>query len=181
MKFQRDIIYIIIITTLLAALAQLFFSYRYLPTTETRVYYNHDQELNNEIIKVIQDANEYVYFAIYTFTRTDIESALLAAKFKGLKVVGITDTDQYNNLASQKKIIDELRQHDIPVYEQHTSGIMHMKAVVTEKSYASGSYNWTTSATEINDEILEVGKSPLIRSQYQKILEEVFDKYKNKK
>ncbi len=177
MKITRDTIYVTVIVVLIALCAQLYFSFRYLPVSETRVYYNKDHELNEEIIETIQSADKYVYFAIYTFTRTDIESALLAAKYRGLTVVGITDTDQYNNLPSQKKIINDLRNHNIPVYEQHTSGIMHMKAVVTEKSYASGSYNWTASATNINDEVLEVSSNPAVRQQYQNVLEELFQKY----
>ena len=54
---------------------------------------------------------------------------------------------------------------------------MHTKVLVTDKAYASGSYNWTSSATNINDEILEVGSDEAIRSQYQSILEEMFNKY----
>jgi phosphatidylserine/phosphatidylglycerophosphate/cardiolipin synthase-like enzyme len=56
---------------------------------------------------------------------------------------------------------------------------MHTKVLVTDKAYASGSYNWTAAATNINDEILEVGQDETIRQEYQTILEEMFDKYKN--
>ena len=34
---------------------------------------------------------------------------------------------------------------------------MHLKVLVTEK-HASGSYNWTSAATNLNDEVLEVGR-----------------------
>lgn len=179
MKFKRDVVYICVIGLLMALSAQLYYSYHFIPNTETRVYYNHDQELNQEIVGVIQNADKFVYFAVYTFTRPDIENALLAAKYRGLKVIGITDTQQYETLPSQKKIINDLRSHDIPVYEQNTSGIMHMKAIVTDKEYASGSYNWTASATTINDEVLEVSSNPAVREKYQKIIEEVFEKYKS--
>ena len=67
----------------------------------------------------------------------------------------------------------------IPIYERDEDGIMHTKVVVTDKSYASGSFNWTTSATNINDEVLEVGHDEAVRSQYQSILQELFQKYQN--
>jgi phosphatidylserine/phosphatidylglycerophosphate/cardiolipin synthase-like enzyme len=174
---KRDGIYILIIAFLIAGCLGLFYSKQYLPKHETKVYYNQEHELNKEIVGAIQNADKFVYFAVYTFTRTDIENALLAAKYRGLTVVGITDTSQYTSLPSQKKLIDELRAHGIPVYEQNTSGIMHMKAIVTDKVYCSGSYNWTASATTINDEVLEVSSNQQIRQEYQNILEELFQKY----
>jgi len=54
---------------------------------------------------------------------------------------------------------------------------MHIKTLVTEKGYASGSYNWTTSGTFKNDEVLEIGYDEGVRSQYQEIIESLFNKY----
>jgi len=173
----KEKIYLLIIALLIAACAQFYYTYRYQPAHEIQVYYNQDRELNKEIINVIRDADEFVYFAIYTFTRFDIKEALLAAKYRGLKVVGIADRDQYEKVELQKKIVNELRKAEIPVYEQDHSAIMHLKTVVTEKSYASGSFNWTSSATNLNDEVLEVGQDENIRKQYQNVLEELFRRY----
>jgi phosphatidylserine/phosphatidylglycerophosphate/cardiolipin synthase-like enzyme len=173
----KEKIYIAIIIVLIATAAQFYCSYKYQPAHKIEVYYNQDRPLNLEVINTIKDADKFVYFAVYTFTRQDILSALLGAKYRGLKVVGITDKNQYQSAAGQKELINQLRQADIPVYEQDSSGIMHMKALVTEKTYLSGSYNWTSAATNINDEILEVGHDPAVRSQYQNVLEEIFKKY----
>ena len=177
MQNTREKFYILAIILLIALSAQFYYSFRYKPSGEVKVYYNQDEQLNKQIVNVIRDSDKFVYFSIYTFTRTDIKDALLAAKYKGLKVVGITDRSQYAQVEIQKKIIDELRKAGIPVYEQDHSAIMHMKAVVTDKEYASGSFNWTAAATNLNDEVLEVGKDENIRSQYQHILEEVFSRY----
>ena len=177
MKNKKDLIYLSAIIFLIALCGQFYYSFHYIPAHQINVYYNQDHALNDEIINQIRDADQFVYFAVYTFTRQDIKEALLAAKYRGLTVVGITDKDQYSQAPGQKQLIDELRDADIPVYEQDHSGIMHMKALVTEKAYASGSYNWTTAATNINDEVLEVGRDPNIRQSYQDILEELFKRY----
>jgi phosphatidylserine/phosphatidylglycerophosphate/cardiolipin synthase-like enzyme len=177
MKFKRDVAYLVIIAFLTVSSLGLYYTREYKPKHETKVYYNQEHDLDQEIVSAVQGADKFVYFAIYTFTKTDIESALLAAKYKGLTVIGITDTKQYQSATGQKKIIDDLRAHGIPVYEQNTSGIMHMKAVVTDKVYASGSYNWTTAATTINDEVLEVSSDKTVREEYQEILEGLFKKY----
>jgi phosphatidylserine/phosphatidylglycerophosphate/cardiolipin synthase-like enzyme len=178
MKFQRDAVYLLVIIILIGIAGQFYYTYKYQPQHEIEVYYNHDRQLNQEIIDEIKDADKFVYFAVYTFTRDDIKDALLGAKYRGLTVVGLTDRDQYNQIDQQKSIINELRKDDIPVYEQDHSGIMHTKAIVTDKAYASGSYNWTAAATNINDEVLEVGRDPAMRQKYQSIIEEMFQKYR---
>jgi phosphatidylserine/phosphatidylglycerophosphate/cardiolipin synthase-like enzyme len=179
MKNKKDIIYIAIIIGLIGLIGQIYYTYRYLPAHQIEVYYNQDHPLNLEVINAVKNADQFVYFAVYTFTRQDIASAILGAKYRGLKVVGITDRSQYQTASGQKALINQLREAGIPVYEQDSSGIMHMKALVTDKEYLSGSYNWTTSATDINDEVLEVGTDSAIRLKYQGILEELFTKYQN--
>ncbi len=174
----KEKIYILIIIVLLATAAQFYFTYRYQPAHEIQVYYNQDHALNTEIVNLIRDADRFVYFSVYTFTRDDIKQALLSAKYRGLLVVGLTDRDQYNNLEQQKKLIDDLKKADIPVYQQDHSGIMHTKILVTDKAYASGSFNWTSAATNLNDEVLEVGRDEAIRQEYQNILEEMFNHYR---
>jgi phosphatidylserine/phosphatidylglycerophosphate/cardiolipin synthase-like enzyme len=54
---------------------------------------------------------------------------------------------------------------------------MHLKALVTEKQYVSGSFNWTASATNLNDEVLEIGSDPTVRKQYEDILKTLIKKY----
>jgi phosphatidylserine/phosphatidylglycerophosphate/cardiolipin synthase-like enzyme len=175
----KEKIYLLVIVLLIAACAQFYYTYRYQPAHQINVYYNQDHALNAEIINQIKNADKFVYFSVYTFTRQDIASALLAAKYRGLTVIGLTDQQQYQSAAGQKTLINSLRDAGVPVYEQDHSGIMHTKVLVTDKAYASGSYNWTSSATNINDEILEVGYDQAIRQQYQSILEELFKKYQN--
>lgn len=175
----KEKIYLVSIVLLIALCAQFYYSYKYLPANQIEVYYNQDRALNLELINKIRDADKFVYFAIYTFTRQDIAQALLAAKYRGLSVVGVTDRSQYAKVEQQKKIIDDLQKMGIPIYFQDHSAIMHLKVLVTEKAYISGSFNWTSSATNLNDEILEIGRDESVRQKYQNILEEIFKKYSN--
>lgn len=140
---------------------------------ETRVIYSLDKKENDkEIIKLIDNADKYIYFAIFTFTKDNIADALIRAKERGLLVWGITDLEQTNS--NNKLVVNKLLSAKIPVENQkHTDGIMHIKAIVTEKAYASGSYNWTDSATSHNDEILEIGYNKYIHDEYLKIIEKL--------
>lgn len=180
MKLNRDFFYIATIILLLALCGQLYYSYHYVPykARQIEVFYNRDTEANRKVIETIQNADKFVYFAVYTFTRNDIKDALLGAKHRGLTVRGVTDKDQIAKIELQRKIVKELRDAGIPIAVQDHLGIMHLKTVVTDKGYVSGSYNWTAAATNLNDEVIEVGTDEAIRKQYQRVLEELLEKYK---
>lgn len=182
-RINRDLIYLTIIVALVAGLAQLYFSINFQPkwqdnkAREVKVYYNRDVPTNQLVIDQILEAKQFVYFSIYTFTMTDIKDALLGAKYRGLEVKGIVDKDQTQKIDEQEAIVKELIAAGIPISYQTHSAIMHLKVLVTDQSYVSGSYNWTTSATDKNDEVIEVGRDPDIRAQYQRILTKLFDLY----
>ncbi|MBU6370551.1 MAG: hypothetical protein KGH93_01770 [Patescibacteria group bacterium] len=141
---------------------------------ETKVLYSLDaRENDREIIKLIDGAKQFAYFAVYTFTKKNIADALVAAKSRGIDVRGITDRDEAAT-DYEKPILAELSAAGIPVETQtHPDGIMHIKALVTDKAYAIGSYNWTSSATVANDEILEIGTDETLRQEYLAIIEKV--------
>ena len=178
-KFSRDAFYLIIIALLIAACGQFYYTYHYKPKAarDVQVYYNQDEQANIYVTRTIQDADKFVYFAIYTFTREDIRDALLAAKYRGLTVRGIVDRKQSEALESQTKIVKELQNAGIEIIFNDHSYIMHLKTVVTDKGFVSGSYNWTASGTNLNDEIFEVGRDEDLRRQYEKTLLRIFDIY----
>jgi len=151
------------------------------PASSVRVVYSLDQKQNDkELIALIDNAKSRVYFAIYTFTLPSIADALVAAKKRGVDVRGVVDSEQSSN-SYGAPITKKLLAAGIPVVtEKHVTGngIMHIKLLVTEQAYAFGSYNWTNSATTINDEILELGTDPALRQVYENILKKLLDAYK---
>ncbi len=146
----------------------------------TRIVYSLDQKQNDkELIALIDRAQDHVYFAIYTFTLPSVADALVAAKKRGIDVRGVMDSGQATN-SYGAPILEKLLAAGIPiVFEKHASGngIMHIKALVTDQAYAAGSYNWTNSATTINDELLEIGTDPGLRQAYETILRQLFKAY----
>ena len=137
------------------------------------VYYSLDNRSNDkELVKIIDKADKYVYFAIYYFTNQNIANSLIAAKKRGLDVIGIMDRDASMN--ANKLTMERLQVSGIRVLTQrHVEGIMHMKVLVTEHAYATGSYNWTDSATRSNDEVLEIGTNDSVRKKYLEIIKKV--------
>ena len=151
------------------------------PAGSTRVIYSLDAKQNDkEIITLINAAKSRIYFAMYEFTLKDIADALVAAKERGVDVRGLVDAGESAN-SYDTPIIKELVAAGIPMRtEKHAggNGIMHIKAIVTDSAYALGSYNWTNSATTLNDEILEIGTDPTLRQTYENILRRLFDAYR---
>ncbi len=147
--------------------------------TQFRVLYSLDQKVNDkEIIKVIDNADKYVYFAIYYFTKENIADALIRAKKRGLDVAGITDREA--SLGSNKNIVQKLRKAGIDIkIRNNNEGIMHVKALVTDDAYVSGSFNWTQSATVSNDEIIEISTNESVRKKYLQIIKKLLQKNDN--
>jgi phosphatidylserine/phosphatidylglycerophosphate/cardiolipin synthase-like enzyme len=138
------------------------------------VFYSLDRRANDrEVIRLIDAADTYAYFGIYEFTKRDIADALLRAKARGVSVRGILDRGQSED-GAQAAIVANLKDAGIPIeFQRHTRGIMHLKLIVTDHAYALGSYNWTSAATLLNDEVLEVGDAEPLREQYLDILKKV--------
>lgn len=146
----------------------------------TRVIYSLDAKQNDqEIIALINGAHSHIYFAIYEFTLEDVADALVAAKERGVDVEGLVDSVESAS-SYDAPVIAKLRSVGIPVATEHHAdgtGIMHIKALVTDSSYAVGSYNWTESATTENDELLEIGTSPDLVAAYANILQRLIKEY----
>ncbi len=144
---------------------------------ETKILYSQTSHSDEEIIKIIQSAQKYVYFAVYTITKQDIADALIAAKIRGLEVKGITDYNQ-SLITQEKPIINRLKNYGIEVKTPIKEiGLMHLKLLITDKAYASGSFNWTVSATKYNDEVLEIGKVKALHNKYLKVWQQLNKKY----
>lgn len=151
------------------------------PADSVRILYSLDEKQNDkELIALIEGAQKYIYFAIYTFTLPGVADALVAAKKRGIAVYGVIDSGQAAS-GYGIPIVEKLLYAGIPlVVEKHESGggIMHIKALVTDRAYAFGSYNWTNSATTINDEILEIGTDPTLRKVHEDFLKRLYERYK---
>ena len=146
----------------------------------TRVIYSLKQKHSDkDIIALINAAKAHIYFAIYAFTLRDIADALVAAKRRGVEVLGLLDARE-SGKSYEAPIIAELRRAGIPIEtERHAdgNGIMHIKAMATESAYAVGSYNWTEAGTRENDELLEIGTDPSLVAAYNRILRKLLAAY----
>ncbi|WP_169302508.1 phospholipase D family protein [Ammonifex degensii] len=117
--------------------------------------------------------------AIYSFTHPDIVKALVQAHKRGVKVRVITNKDWRQN-DSQRHAINVLLLAGIPVKENRHAGLMHLKMVVIDgKIVTTGSYNFTRSASEKNDEMFLVIKSAELSQACSREFERMWDDQTN--
>lgn len=129
------------------------------------------------ILREIDAAKQELLVAVYAFTSDDLASALVQAKKRGVAVQVIVDRefDRTNN-NSKGKFFDAQKiplrriSGTTPKLGDKDSGLMHQKfAIVDRRVVFTGSYNWTHSAENRNDENLLVFRdaSPLAE-EYRK-------------
>ena len=132
---------------------------------KTEVYFSLYDNPQKEIIKNINQAEAFINIAMYIFTDREIALPLVKAQERGVKVRLYLDKDQVDYKYSQSRF---LVQKGIKVRISSNNYIMHNKFVIIDnRILLTGSYNWTFSANNRNDENLMVIDDPDIISRYQ--------------
>jgi phosphatidylserine/phosphatidylglycerophosphate/cardiolipin synthase-like enzyme len=114
------------------------------------------------ILREIELAKKELLVAVYAFTSEDLASALIQAKKRGVVVQVVVDREF--DLANENSKAKFFESQKIPVRRisgvrgisnQKEAGLMHQKfAIIDSRIIFTGSYNWTYSAENLNDENL---------------------------
>ena len=137
-----------------------------IPTlAKTEVYFSFYDNPQKEIIKNINQAEAFINIAMYIFTDREIAIPLVKARERGVKVRVYLDKEQVDYKYSQSRF---LVQKGIKTRISTNSYIMHHKfAIIDNRLLLTGSYNWTFSANNRNDENLMVIDDPEIIEIFQ--------------
>ncbi|GAH83975.1 unnamed protein product, partial [marine sediment metagenome] len=118
-----------------------------------------------EIIKNINQAEAFINIAMYIFTNREIAIPLAKARERGVKVRLYLDKEQVDYKYSQSRF---LVQKGIKTRISSNNYIMHHKfAIIDNRLLLTGSYNWTFSANNRNDENLMVIDDPELIEIFQ--------------
>lgn len=117
------------------------------------VFFSLDDDPEAVIINAISQAKESIDIAMYYFTDREIAQAVLAAHKRGVKIRIYLDKSQVKGKYSKSRYLLKKGIKDIRISSNNY--IMHNKfAIIDDKIVITGSYNWTASASERNDENL---------------------------
>ena len=123
---------------------------QHIPAMESRAYFSPGDECKNNIISAIKNAKTSIDVCVFTISDDDIARALQHAHERNVAVRIITDDDKANDLGSD---VDELQSKGLSVLKDSSPKHMHHKfAVIDERFLINGSFNWTRSASDFNNE-----------------------------
>ena len=115
----------------------------------TKVFFTPGTDCEENIIAEINKAST-VDVAVYSISNQDIVNSMIAAHKRGAKIRVITDRTQAKVKGS---LVDTIRSTGIPVVTNKKHKIEHNKFAIFDNKYiVTGSYNWTTNATQYNSE-----------------------------
>lgn len=151
-----------------------------------QVFFSPNGGAREAIMREIEKAEKEINIAMYVFTDRELSNALISAKEGGVKVKVLLDGKSAEEIGYSKHYFLSERGLNVRLDKAHESygdkykGIMHNKfAIIDNNTLITGSYNWTHSAEELNDENLLIIKDDerLIR-KFKDKFEELWDKSK---
>lgn len=105
---------------------------------------------------LIDSSAKTLDIATYGLTYPSTVQAIVNAKKRGVIVRVVSDKQQSGG-ETQKHAINILLLNNILVKIDSHSGLMHLKMTIVDEQVATtGSYNYTTNATDNNDEMLVI-------------------------
>ena len=139
---------------------------------KTEVYFSLSDNPQKAIIKNINQAQVSINIAMYVFTDKEIAASLINTQKRGIRIRVYLDKSQIESSYSISRL---LVQKGIKTRISTNNYIMHNKfAIIDNHILLTGSYNWTFSANNRNDENLMVTDDPEIIARYQNQFEKLW-------
>ena len=134
-----------------------------------------DAKKHKAIIQSLKNAKESIKICVFTISDNDITDAIISARKRGVSVKVITDNDKLNDRGSDIRSIAEAG--IVVKIDQKDSHMHHKFCLIDKKILLTGSYNWTRSAAERNQENLLVTEEPKMVKSYLREFEKLWDQF----
>ena len=109
----------------------------------------------NRVLESLNNAQDSIQIAMFTFTHPRVLDALIKAHKRGVKVC--TVFDYLSHKGASRFMAQKLKEAGIPIFHNRGLALMHHKlAFIDQKTLITGSTNWTKSGFEKNQECLVV-------------------------
>lgn len=128
------------------------------------------------IVELFTSARASADVCVFTITDDRISDAMLRAHRRGLRIRIITDNDKSFDPGSD---IDRFRAAGIPVRIDRSIDHMHHKFAIFDGAILlSGSYNWTRSASDCNEENLLLTTEKRLVAPFRELFERLWESYR---
>jgi phosphatidylserine/phosphatidylglycerophosphate/cardiolipin synthase-like enzyme len=131
----------------------------------SEAYFSPKDPCVNKLSRMFDDAGRQVDICVFTITDDRIRRAIESAHGRGVQVRILSDNDKSADLGSDLAYLQRL---GIPVRVDQSEFHMHHKfAIFDRRRLLTGSYNWTRSASESNEENFIVTSDPSLLRSFQ--------------
>ena len=139
---------------------------------EVQVLFSPDDGVLQQLLALVESAERSIEFLAFAFTSTDLAQAMIDRADHGVQVRGVFDQEQ---AGGQGSVYPLMRQAGIDVRLDGLRGDMHHKVILIDRAIVvTGSYNFSRSAEEQNDENLLILHAPQVAAEYLIEFDQIF-------
>lgn len=141
----------------------------------SEAYFSPGNKCRSRIRSLMRQANHTINICVFTITDDEISEAIAEAHNRRVNVRIISDNDKSLDTGSD---IYRLEGIGVPVRHDNSPYHMHHKfAIFDDEILLSGSYNWTRSAAEKNEENIIVQNDPNLVTRFAQVFEDLWEQY----
>lgn len=136
--------------------------------------------LDERLVGLMNRAERTLDVAIYEFDLENVADAMARAARRGVRVRMVTDSDTINNSRDRAVpiVLGKLRAADIPIVPDNRRPIMHHKFTVVDGEWVeTGSWNYTDSETNRNNNNAIIIQSRALAENYTAEFEKMFSRH----
>ncbi|MBC7092044.1 MAG: phospholipase D family protein [Nitrososphaeria archaeon] len=135
-------------------------------------YFSPNGGCAEQIIYWIGRANTSIHVLIYSFTLQNIADALIDAKNRGVDVKVVFEKGQISKYSQYFRLASA----GVSVRNDTNPDYMHNKvAIIDGIIVLTGSYNWSSSAENSNNENLIIVKSADVAREYENVFNRIWE------
>jgi mitochondrial cardiolipin hydrolase len=138
-------------------------------------HFSPGEDCRRQLLDLLVSARESIDISVFTISDDRLTDAIYAAHQRKINVRVITDNDKARDEGSD---IFYLIDKGIDIRMDNTENHMHHKfAVIDKKVLVNGSFNWTRSASDYNQENILVTDEPKLVSAYLNEFESLWKEF----
>jgi phosphatidylserine/phosphatidylglycerophosphate/cardiolipin synthase-like enzyme len=128
------------------------------------IYFAPEDEVVDAMVAAVQQADQSVRFMAFSFTLDELGQAIMQKSQQGINVQGIFEKTGSETEFSE---MTPMRCAGLDVRQDGNPYILHHKVVIVDNNTViTGSFNFSTNATDSNDENLLIIRDPDLTAQY---------------
>ena len=135
-------------------------------------FFESEGQVRERMIELVREAEESVYFMAFSYTDDDISKAMIDRHRADVEVRGVFESRNARGTGSD---FEALLKAKVTVLTDGNPYVMHHKVIIVDEAIViTGSYNFSKSAADRNDENVIIIHNRAIAAQYGAEFERVY-------